>query len=172
MLMASTAELMRDQIRAIYHAVTGSDLPEREAQGGAAPTPPPAEEVSRRFAELEAWSRQVPSVAERVPPFSFAPPLDAYREDRELIVELALPGVEKSDVEVQLSGDLLSVSGVRAGGAIGNGRTYFHAEIPRGPFRRVILLPHPVMGEPRVTVERGVVRIQLAKAPKAAPAKA
>jgi HSP20 family molecular chaperone IbpA len=129
------------------------------------------EEVARRFADLEALARTNPTVTERVPPFSFAPPLDAIDDGRELIVELAVAGIDRADVTVEHSGELLVVSGVRSGERAANGRTYLHAEIPRGPFHRVIQLPYPSTSEPRVEVDRGLIRIRLSKS-KVRPAKA
>ena len=54
----------------------------------------------------------------------------------------------------------------------GEGRTYYHAELPRGPFRRLVRLPYAVAGEPRLEVTHGVVRVRLTKPVKAQPAKA
>lgn len=161
--MHPTIELMRDQVRAIYRALTGTDMPESEASTPGRDVE--MEEVARRFADLEAMARRIPIVMERVPPFSFAPPVDAMDVGHELVVEVALPGISKEDVEVRRSGDLLSVSGVRNGAPASNGRSWFLAEIPRGPFHRAIRLPYPIQSEPRVEVEGGIVRIHLAKTP-------
>jgi HSP20 family molecular chaperone IbpA len=162
--MHATLELMRDQVRAIYRALTGTDMPEAEPSPSAPEVP--IEEVARRFADLETMARANPMVIERVPPFSFAPPLDAIDAGSELIIELAVPGVDKGDVSAVRTGDLLVVSGVRSGERAANGRTYLHAEIPRGPFHRVVRLPFPTTNaEPRIDVDRGLIRIHLAKTP-------
>ncbi len=169
----TTFQLMQDHVRAIYRALTGSDLPDAHGQTGApVGEPPPAEMVARTFADLDAFARRVPAVAERVPPFSFAPPLDAWRTDRELVVEVAAPGVSREEVRVQLEGDTLLVEGSRSTEGIVNGRTWLHAEIPRGPFRRSIVLPVAVVGEPRVELDAGIVRIRLSQPAKVTPAKA
>lgn len=169
----STYQLMQDHLRAIYKAITGGDLPEvKDAaprSGGAIPA---AAEVVQSFAELAALARNIPSVAERVPPFSFTPPLDAYRTPRELVIEVGVPGVERGDVAARIEGSTLIVEGSRPTEVLADGRSYYHAEMPRGPFRRVVLLPTPVTGEPRVDVERGVVRVQFNTLSKAPPAKA
>ncbi len=161
--MHPTIELMRDQVRAIYRALTGTDLPEGDLS-------PPGrdvemEEVARRFVDLEAMARRIPIVMERVPPFSFAPPVDAMDTGHEIVIEVAVPGIGEGEVEVRRSGDLLSISGVRSGAPASNGRTWFLAEIPRGPFHRAIRLPYPIQAEPRVEVDNGIVRIHLARTP-------
>jgi HSP20 family molecular chaperone IbpA len=168
---ASTFELMHEHIRSIYRALTGADLPDSATDApSAAPLSPDA--VARRFADLDAAARTIARVAERVPPFSFAPPLDAIDTERELVIEVGVPGVEKHDVAVELHGGELTVDGSRPGEREVNGRTYLHAELPRGPFHRVVRLPYPVAGEARVEVTHGLIRVRLTKPVKAAPAKA
>jgi HSP20 family molecular chaperone IbpA len=112
----------------------------------------------------------MPLVAERVPPFAFAPPVDVIEHDGELLVERALPSVSREEVAVELTDRMLVINGKRAGEKAANGRVYRHAEIPRGPFRRVILLPpelEATAGPPRVDVENGIVRIRLGKPQRA-----
>jgi HSP20 family molecular chaperone IbpA len=161
-MRASRLELMHDHVRAIHRSVSGGEPPEApKRESEAAPT---FDDVARRFAELEAIARSIPSVAERVPPFSFAPPLDVIGTERELVLELGVPGVERGDVEVEPADGELIVTGARHTPATLDGRIYFHAEMPRGPFRRVVRIPESTSGPPRVEVENGVVRIKLARA--------
>ena len=168
----TSIELMLDQVRAIYRALTGNDMPEPPPpQAGAGSTTSPGD-VLRQFADLEAIARGIPAVIERVPPFSFSPPLDAIDDTHELLIEVAVPGVVQSDVTVERTDGMLVVRGFRRGERVANGRAYFHAEIPRGPFHRVVRLPYRMLGEPRVTVENGLVQIHLPKSPAGAPAKA
>ena len=160
----SNLELMHDHVRAIHRAVTGSDPPEPAAPPqSAAPT---VEQIAGNFAELEAIARSLPAVAERVPPFSFAPPLDVIANERELLIEIGVPGVEADDVEVDLVGETLIISGARTASAALNGRIYLHAELPRGPFRRELQLPPSTTGRPRVEVANGIVRVRLTRAGK------
>jgi HSP20 family molecular chaperone IbpA len=156
--------MMLDHVRAIHRAVTGGDPPEQAPPRDEMPS---VESVTRLFAELEAYARSKPLLAERVPPFSFAPPLDVIGSERELIVELGVPGVERADVDVDLAGDLLTVSGARSTTAALDGRIYFHAEMPRGPFRRVVRLPEATGGPPRVEVDAGIVRVRLPRIARA-----
>jgi HSP20 family molecular chaperone IbpA len=162
---ATTLELMHDHVRAIHRALTGSDPPAREPAGDSAPSP---QLVAHRFAALEALARAIPLVAERVPPFSFAPPLDVSGTDKELIIELGVPGVSHHDVDADVVGDTLIITGARPTGEALDGRIYFHAELARGPFRRVVRLPQPTNGPPRVEVENGIIRVRLAKSQKSA----
>src|SRR5262245_52218341 len=162
-----TYELMRDHVRTIFSAVTGGELPQNlESRGSfALPSGPEAVELlARRFAELDAYARLVPGVAEILPPFGFTPQLDVIDRDRELIVELAVPGVSRDDVNVELQGGLLVISGVRAAETT-NPHVIRHAEIPCGPFRRVVILPNDVTSEAKeIRVKNGIVQVHLAKA--------
>jgi len=169
-----TYELMRDHVRAIFSAVTGGELPQHPDARGSLPLPSGPEAidlVARRFAELEVYARLIPGVAVSLPPFAFAPLLDVSERDRELIVELAVPGATQDDVNVEISGGALVISGVRASEP-SDGRVYRHAEIPCGPFRRSVILPNDVSGETKhVQVKDGIIRITLPKV-SAAVAKA
>lgn len=172
-MQRETYDLMFDQVRAAYRALTGGELPAGEMRVRAVPLVAEAiEEVMESFAQLEAWIRGVPSLAERVAPFSFTPPLDVYERDKELVVEVAAPGVADEDVRVERVGDTLSISGVRRN-ALLDERTYRRAELARGPFRRVINLPSELANsQPRVEVERGLVRVRLGKPSMATVAQA
>jgi HSP20 family molecular chaperone IbpA len=158
----STIELMHEHVRTIYRAATGAELGEGDASA-TEQAPPDEGEVERRFAELEALARQNPAIDERVPPFSFTPLVDLIDAGSELVVELAAPGVEREDVEVEALEHELLVSGVRRGGRASNGCAYLHAEIPRGPFSRVIALPCTVEPHVNLDVRNGVILIRLRK---------
>jgi HSP20 family molecular chaperone IbpA len=166
-MQRSTYELVRDQVRAIFTAFTGRALPEPEATSG----PLPAEEsILQRFAELEAITRLHPA-SQAVPPFGFVPRVELLERDGEVLVNLALYGVRREDVNVEVSGRLLTVSGVRMEESDPQLRR-LQAEIPRGPFRRTVLLPATVASVPRVDVSQGLVRIVLSKHPFGAVAQA
>jgi HSP20 family molecular chaperone IbpA len=167
--MHTTVEMMRDQVRAIYRALTGDEMPEPTEPGGSSELT--MDEVARRFADLESMARRIPLVTEKVPPFSFAPPVDACDDGHDIVIEIAVPGVREEDIAVERAGSMLTISGIRHGTQIANGRNYFLAEIPRGPFHRALRLPYAVVSEPRVEVDGGILRIRLAKTP-VAPAQA
>jgi HSP20 family protein len=156
--------MMLDHVRAIHRAVTGADPTDGTEHEDSGVTPS-ASAVAGRFAELESLVRSLPALAERVPPFSYSPAADIIAAEREIIIELGVPGVEARDVHVVVERGTLVVSGVRQRDSVG--RVWLHAELPCGPFRRALPLPLPVAGGPRVEVDRGVVRVRLAKPPKA-----
>jgi HSP20 family molecular chaperone IbpA len=170
-MRGTTFEMMQEHVRAIHRALTGKDPPEPPPLSDEKSAPSP-ESVAQRFADLEAMARSIPSLAEHVPAFSFAPPVDVIGTSDELIVEIGVPGIDRGDVDVEVSGDTLIATGARSVDRLSDGRIYFHAEMPRGPFRRAVRLPQATSGQPRIEVEQGIVRIRLAKAAKSPPARA
>jgi HSP20 family molecular chaperone IbpA len=159
---SATMELMHEQVRTIYRAATGDELPAPE-RSPATETPLDSVEVERRFAELVVLVRLNPAIGERVPPFSFTPLVDVIDDGPELVVEVAAPDVETADIEVAASAHELRVSGIRHG-RVSNGRAFLHAEIPCGPFSRTLQLPHPIDPQPaQVEARNGVIVIRLRK---------
>lgn len=157
-------ESMRDQVRAIHRIVTGADVPEPHPADTALEAP--LEDVIRSFAELEALTRAIPALAERIPPFSFTPPLDALQEGGDLLVEVAVPGVGLEHVTVECVERTLVISGIRRGHDGGEAVRYSHGEIPRGPFFRTFHVPFPTVGEPMVDLDRGLLRVRLKSSPE------
>lgn len=156
-------ESMRDQACTIYRALTGTDMPDSEPSTSESEAP--VEEVTRAFAELEALARTDPRIAERVPPFSFTPPLDAILDDNDLVIEVAVPGIELSDITVENADEMLVVSGIQRGPRGSTAGTYSHAEIPRGPFYRAFRIPFQIQGEPAVDLDHGLLRVRLKSSP-------
>jgi len=169
-----TYDLMLDHVHAMFRAVTGRDLPELKSPSPLPPGTDASELVSRRFAELDAWARLLPAVSAHVPPFSFRPPIDLIERDGELVVEIAIPGVTRESVQVEVAGGALVVYGVTGEDRpSGDRRNYRFAEIPRGPFRRTLALPSEVKTEPaRFEVQNGIVQIRLSKLPTVSVAQA
>src|SRR5215813_13891727 len=139
-------DVMQNQVRTIYRAVTGAEVP--EPQPSNASSEAPVEEVTRRFAELETLVRGNPFVSELVPPFSFTPSLDAFCVGDQVVVELAVPGVDRSDLNVELSDGTFIISGLRRTPSASANGSFSHAEIPRGPFYRAFRVPIAVQPDP------------------------
>jgi len=155
-------EIMRDQVCTIYRAATGANMP--TAEPATSELEPSLEEVTRSFAELEALARTSPTLSERVPPFSFTPPLDVFLDGEDLLIEVAVPGVERKDVTVECANGTLIISGIRRGHRGANERTY-SGEIPYGPFYRALRVPLPMSSEPTVDLDRGLLRVRLISSP-------
>jgi HSP20 family protein len=151
-------EIMRDQVCTIYRAVTGANMPTVEATDGE--PEPPTEEVTRSFAELEAMARTSPALSDRVPPFSFTPQLDVFLDGEDLLIEAAVPGVDRKDVTVECAEGTIVIAGIRRGHHGSTERTY-SGEIPHGPFYRAVRAPILVGGEAVVDLDQGLLRVRL-----------
>lgn len=159
-------ERMEQEIRAIHRALTGEE-PRLDGTSVDTSAPPPSEhDVERRFTELAIEARSIPRIAAELAALGFAPPVDVLDHGDEVLVEALLPGIAKQDLDVHVIDNTLFLAGASGAQTEGDGRVYVRAEIPRGPFWRVVPLPCGVSSGPRVEIDRGVARIHLRKAPQ------
>ncbi|MCA8881575.1 MAG: Hsp20/alpha crystallin family protein [Rhodobacteraceae bacterium] len=92
-----------------------------------------AENLQRRFFALS------PN-AESGPP-CWEPPVDILETEREILVLVALPGVDTKQVEVRIDGNALLVRGRRMLPAEFRNATIHRLELPQGRFERRIPIP-------------------------------
>jgi HSP20 family protein len=72
---------------------------------------------------------------------AWQPPVDILETERAIWILVALPGVESSDVQVSIDGNVLSIVGIRRLPEIARGAAVHRLEIPNGRFERRIQLP-------------------------------
>ncbi len=94
---------------------------------------------------------------------SWEPPIDVLETDREILILIALPGVDPNEVEAILHEGTLVVSGRRALPAELRNARILRLELPQGRFERRITLP---AGRYAITrfAAHGCVGLRLAKA--------
>lgn len=110
-----------------------------------------------------------------LPPFPYEtagtewfPTLDLTETAEEFIVRLEAPGVHKENLDINLTGTLLTITGRREQMTEASGETYLRREREIGKFARTIRLPAPVAEKAvKANYEDGVLVIHL---PKVAPA--
>ena len=73
-----------------------------------------------------------------------SPRMDVVDEGDEILVRVELPGVKKDDLDVNLTGQTLTVKGERRHEEKTTEGEYFRAEIAQGAFKRTIRLPEEV----------------------------
>ncbi|RDI96067.1 Hsp20/alpha crystallin family protein [Meiothermus sp. QL-1] len=94
-------------------------------------------------------------------------PFDLYETDDSLVLELAVPGLRKEDLEVRLEGNQLTVRGTYPEVSEGE-RRYWARGLPRGSFAQSITLPASVESEKiQATLSDGLLRLTLPKAEEA-----
>ncbi|MCU0835571.1 MAG: Hsp20/alpha crystallin family protein [Chromatiaceae bacterium] len=96
-----------------------------------------------------------------------APRVDLIDREDELLVRAEVPGVEKKDLEVDLSGQMLTIRGERRREEKKGEGEYFRSEIARGSFSRTLRLPEEVDFEKaRAEFADGMLEIHLPKTHK------
>jgi len=102
----------------------------------------------------------------------FNPSVDIVETDKDIQVSAELPGMTEKDIEVSLSGNLLTISGEKKEEREEKDKNYHRVERSYGAFRRSMTLPAEVNGEKVVaSFNKGVLTITLPKVETGKPAK-
>lgn len=97
-------------------------------------------------------------------------PLDMYETEDSIVVKAAIPGVKPEDIEVTVTGDLLSIKGEFKSETEEKDekRNYHRQERRYGSFSRQITLPTGVNADAcQADFENGVLTLELPKAEEA-----
>jgi len=95
---------------------------------------------------------------------TWKPPIDIYETPVEIILRAELAGVEKENLEVEISRRAIKISGKRSQPAHLKNATYRLAEIQYGIFERILYLPVFIDTEKVSTAySHGFLEIRLAK---------
>ena len=98
------------------------------------------------------------------------PDIDVFERDQRLVTKIALPGVKKEDVKVEVTDGHLAISGERKSGTEAKKDNVYRTERSFGSFYRVVPLPSDVkLEDVEATFSDGVleVSVPLPAAPKA-----
>jgi HSP20 family protein len=109
------------------------------------------------------------------------PPMDVYTEGDQYVIEMAVPGVDPSTIDLSVQGDQLTVCGEfrgreQAQGARqgdgqqhgGSGRQYLLRELPTGHFERSVTLPTELNADKaQAHCDQGILRVTVPKAESA-----
>lgn len=125
---------------------------------------------ARPFEEME---RMFEEEFSKFPKFEekgvFAPEMDVYETDKDVVAEVSLPGVEPEKVDVSVEDNTLTVKGSTEKKVEVKKKGYYRKEISSGSFYRSMTLPVPVVKEKaKAEFKNGILTITL---PKAKPEK-
>ncbi|MGI6380329.1 MAG: Hsp20/alpha crystallin family protein [Anaerolineae bacterium] len=67
--------------------------------------------------------------------------MDVYETDQALVAQVAVPGIDPDDIEITLTGDMLTIRGQIAEEKEEKDRQYLWREMARGEFSRCVSLP-------------------------------
>lgn len=114
-----------------------------------------------RFLGDMGWS-------ERAMRRQFAPALDISETDEEVVVRAELPGVDPKDVDINLTGSLLTIKGEKKDEKEEKGRSFHRIERSYGSFTRSFQLPCEVEEEKaKAMYKNGVLDLRLPKTEQA-----
>jgi HSP20 family protein len=97
---------------------------------------------------------------------TWRPPMDMYETREEVVILAEIGGVDKEDLEVEISSKAVRIQGNRLAPSCSPDCTYRLAEIQYGRFERILFLPSPIDPD-KVTAasKNGFLEIRLAKRP-------
>jgi HSP20 family protein len=101
----------------------------------------------------------------------WAPALDLYQNNDNVVAVVELPGMRKEDIDISLHDGMLTIAGERQSSS-SNGDKAERTERFSGKFRRSITLPTPVdANKVNASYKDGILTVTLPKAEEAKPKK-
>lgn len=133
-----------------------------------------------RFEEMEKWFEDVWTkpfslfrpflrpelrIAER---YEFSPSVDIYYEGNELVVKADVPGIDKKDLDINLTENILTISGEKKKEEKVERENYYRFERSHGSFRRTFEMPGDIDPEKvKAHFEDGVLEIRIPRTEEA-----
>jgi len=101
---------------------------------------------------------------------SWAPAVDIYEQDNNIVLKAELPGVDPKDVDIRLENNTLTLRGERKFDEEVKKENYHRVERAYGAFTRSFTLPTVVdQGNIKAEFKDGVLRVTLPKREEAKP---
>ncbi len=97
---------------------------------------------------------------------TWKPPMDMNETPEEIVILADVAGIDKDDLEVEISSKAVRIQGKRIARHCTDQTTFRLAEIQYGNFERILFLPAPI--DPEVvsaSYSNGLLEIRLAKMP-------
>lgn len=92
------------------------------------------------------------------------PPTDIYEDEREVVVKMEIPEVDREDVQIRIEENVLIIEGERKLEQEEKRHKYHRIECIYGPFRRTFALPATVdQDKVSATCDRGMLTVVLPK---------
>jgi HSP20 family protein len=101
---------------------------------------------------------------------TWAPPVDIYETENELVVKADLPDFQEKDIDVRVENNMLTIRGERKFDEDVNEDNYLRVERNYGSFMRSFSLPNTVSSENiRAEYHNGVLSLHMAKREESKP---
>jgi HSP20 family protein len=127
--------------------------------------------------EMQRLQREMEHLVARVPAWRWPlrgeyPLLNVVRDEKGIVVEALFPGVDRDSLELTVVGDVLTIHGQRQAETDVPEERYQRRERPLGTFTRTLSVGERLDGDrAEATYTNGILRVQLAAGPEAAPKK-
>jgi len=116
--------------------------------------------------EMDRWLRSVNFTMEGVRAGRAYPAVNIYELDDEFLLTAELPGARVEDLELSVSGGVVTLRGARGAETDVNEERFRRSERPRGVWERTLTLPARVREDDlHAELTNGVLRLHLPKAP-------
>lgn len=90
------------------------------------------------------------------------PAMNVWADENSALITAEIPGIDKDDLEINVTGDTLSLSGERKLEDLPEGTRYHRQERTSGKFNRSVQLPYTVdVQKVKATFKNGVLKIVL-----------
>jgi HSP20 family protein len=110
-----------------------------------------------------------------LPPFPFeqmgtaggewAPALDLTETEKAYVIRCEVPGIHKENLDINLTGNVLRITGHKEAVQEGKGETYLYREREVGKFVRTLRLPFPIEeGKIDAAYQDGILTVHVPKA--------
>jgi HSP20 family protein len=100
------------------------------------------------------------------------PPVNLTREDKAITLEALCPGVDRGSLDISVVGDAVTIRGERKAEPEVPEERYYRRERPLGGFTRTVSVGERLdSDQTQARYTNGILRVQLARAPEAAPKK-
>lgn len=125
----------------------------------------PYEEISRVSKDLERlWNTHMGEAGWSPDLLEWMPSVDISETEDAFVVKADLPGLDAENVDIQVTGDLLTLRGEKTQEAAEEGKSHYFRERRFGAFQRALPLPAEVdRDHVDATYKDGVLTIRLQK---------
>lgn len=98
--------------------------------------------------------------------------VDVYEDNGDVVVKMAIPGIDPEKIDLSIDENILSVIGKREDEQETKDKNYYRKEIRRGEFKRVVELPANVLAnQAKAECKDGELKIIIPKKASAHPEK-
>lgn len=126
-----------------------------------------SEEMDRIFGDFGLGRRWSGSPLSSRGAELWAPQIDVFQRNNELVVKADLPGLKKDEVKVDITDDAITIQGERRAEHEEEREGFYRSERSYGSFYRVVPLPEGAMtDQAKATFNNGVLEITMPAPPE------